>query len=410
MDTRDNKHELERTHSLHPHGIVFAPEHDGAYPLSPEDRNQPVDGEAALWSIPKLGVDGFKKSDRVPPGASFTYKWDTFSWPATAGVWLYHDHSICDHHNVGLGAIGFLVIHNSADEDDVLEQDLPSGDVNGALILNNKYVVPPQKAFYLQVYHEMRTEFDDRAMTINGRRWLGNTPTLIGGVDSKMRFGLIAMNDTTFHTFHLHGHRWVVPGPSGDKVGGEPPFGTGVQVSPLNKGVSQFEDTRIFGPANAFSFTINQGSFMGPPLGGGAKGEWHMHCHVLRHMMRGMMGSLLIVDQGDEATELPRGVKCPTDEDEDTGAAVTIVVDSFAFMPPEVTVSAGSEVTFHFKEEDHTVTTPLGGGIEINKGGGPDDPMDEDDKETVTISGNSGDEINYICGIHSFMKGKIRIT
>ncbi len=45
-----------------------------------------------------------------PPG-TFDYHWKTFGWPATAGVWLYHDHSICADQNVNQGAIGALVIH-----------------------------------------------------------------------------------------------------------------------------------------------------------------------------------------------------------------------------------------------------------------------------------------------------------
>lgn len=132
MDSRPGKRVEERTHSLHPHGIVFAPEYDGAYPLSPPDLTQPVGPEDPLWTA--LGVTGgFKMGDRVPPCGTFTYRWNTFEWPSTAGVWLYHDHSICDHHNVRLGAIGTLVIHNEADENDVIVQDLPGGQPNGRL-------------------------------------------------------------------------------------------------------------------------------------------------------------------------------------------------------------------------------------------------------------------------------------
>ena len=41
----------QRTHSLHPHGFVFAPTSDGAYPLSPPDPAQPIPpGEAAAWA------------------------------------------------------------------------------------------------------------------------------------------------------------------------------------------------------------------------------------------------------------------------------------------------------------------------------------------------------------------------
>ena len=482
----------ERAHSLHPHGIVFEPEHDGAYPLSPADATQPVGGEAALWN--QLGVTQFKKGDRVPPGATFTYRWNTFGWPSTAGVWEYHDHSICDHHNVVLGAIGFLVIHNPANVDDVVDQDLPGDDPNGRLkrfclqrladrdfrvrpfsldALDRKtlgeialdlgrekprqtwadekavdevskrffkfenqvveavldkgiitaflrlcYVDPPQRATYLQLYHEMPSEHFGTVMAINGRRWLGNTPTLIGGLDTKMRFGLLAMNTRTFHTIHLHGHRWVIHVPSGGNVGGDVPVpGTGVQVSPMDKGISQFEDTRIFGPANTFSFTINQGSFMGPPLGGGAKGEWHMHCHVLGHMMGGMMGSLLIVEGGDIVTALPKGVKCPTDitDGEGEGESVTVTVAGFAFTPSNVSIASGGQVSFDFQEADHTVTTVSTTGaassIEINNGGGPADAIPVGQTKTVTVTGNSNDEINYMCGIHGAgMSGKITIS
>ena len=100
MDTRFGKELLSKTHSLHPHGFVFANAHDGAYPLSPPDTSQPVGSESAAWAT--VGVSDFKKGDRVPPTATFDYNWQTLGWPTTAGVWLYHDHSVCDTHNVEL--------------------------------------------------------------------------------------------------------------------------------------------------------------------------------------------------------------------------------------------------------------------------------------------------------------------
>jgi len=40
-----------RTHSLHPHGFVFAPTSDGAYPLSAPDPTQPIPAaSAAAWA------------------------------------------------------------------------------------------------------------------------------------------------------------------------------------------------------------------------------------------------------------------------------------------------------------------------------------------------------------------------
>lgn len=132
MDTRAGKDLLTRTHSLHPHGFVFAPTSDGAYPLSPPDPTQAVGAESAAWAA--VGVTGFKKGDRVPPTGTFTYTWNTFGWPTTAGVWLYHDHSVCDMDNVQLGAIGIIVIHNPNDPDDVIDQPLPNNSLIGSPI------------------------------------------------------------------------------------------------------------------------------------------------------------------------------------------------------------------------------------------------------------------------------------
>src|SRR5438094_9815968 len=46
---------LQRTHSLHAHGFVFAPTSDGAYPLTPADPAQPVGTEGPLWA--NVGVN-----------------------------------------------------------------------------------------------------------------------------------------------------------------------------------------------------------------------------------------------------------------------------------------------------------------------------------------------------------------
>lgn len=428
-DFRANKDVKARAHSLHPHGFVFAPTSDGAYPLAPPDPAQPVGGESALWA--SLGVTGFKKADRVPPGGTYTYTWNTFGWPTTAGVWLYHDHSICDMENVQQGAIGIIVIHNNdatkhspidPDEPVITPADLPGGSPTGspvqircfpfpfdvhvlphdleglaaleqphhALEAHHKeekpaaelmvrrgdvllelardfhlirqiclpfYRTPPEKALYLQLFHNL----GDAMMCINGRKYLGNTPTLIAGRQTKMRFGVVGMGNVDgFHTFHLHGHRWVIPGPDGNNPGA-------IQGSPQIKAVSQFEDTRTFGPANSFGFTINQGSFMGSlftpdPTRAPALGEWHMHCHVLTHMMDGMMGSLLNIQGGELAFGLPRGEPCPT------GAgvgcppgAILVTIGDFFFAPQNVMINAGQTVCWtNTGGAPHTVTSNPG--------------------------------------------------
>ena len=519
---------LQRTHSLHTHGFVFAPTSDGAYPLTPPDPTQAVGPEAAMWA--SVGVTGgFKQGDRVPPGGTFTYSWNTIGWPTTQGVWLYHDHSVCDTDNVSLGAIGIVVIHPPAG-DPMLEQDvdirlatgqldpafLPGNSPNGSGIdfhcfpfpldtklgvlphfiglldsqgtsmsgmpdmdmastktiaeadtaakssarskskqkdtrespeegdhaarhaghdevsrfmqvgdlafqLNkdltsvigfcfSRFRTPPTKALYLQLYHE----FANVGMSVNGRKYLGNTPTVLGGPTTKMKFGVVGMG-TMAHTFHIHGHRWLVPGPSGTGTNALQ-FGGSMDTA-----VSQFEDTRIFGPANSFFFTINEGaSFMRalPPLG-----EWHMHCHVLAHMMDGMMGSLLIVNGGEVAppfAPLPSGQPCPTmpmnmpppnggngttpktvEVDAVTGGGAT----GFSFSPANAAANKGDTILFKNVSSDihsviwDTAGSPANGPI-FNAGGG-----------TWSAPVPNAGTFNYHCGVHGpQMNGTIKVT
>jgi plastocyanin len=482
-DQRAGASLLDKTHSLHPHGVTFHAVHDGAYPLSPPDRNQPIDaGEAPLWA--QVGVMDFKKGDRVPPDATFTYQWDAHSWPSTAGVWLYHDHSPGDMNNVNLGAIGLLVIHNGDDPDDITVPDtdvaeLPGGSPNGSPIrpgllgftapaavnhmdidglggelvhlehraaagvdpgpdevlvgdqlvtvppdlvldpgtpmfaashnlrsiigaLLPHYRTPPSRAQYLLLFHELTGA---PGMCINGRVWLGNTPSVLAGPETVMRFGVVGMGNN-FHTFHLHGHRWVLTGPDGTDVGS-------IQGSPQVRAVSQFEDTRTFGPANSFAFTIREGtSFMGAPpepaagaTGPGSLGEWHMHCHVLGHMMGGMMGSLLIVQGGEVAGRLPQGtteatsVPVPVPQ----GAVHDVSIHNTQFDPTSIDAAMGDVVRWTNNDvQDHTVTSDPGSPQTFDR-----DPLSPGERFEITITAMT--DITYHCNFHP-MQGTIHVT
>jgi FtsP/CotA-like multicopper oxidase with cupredoxin domain len=410
-DNRKDANNLERLHSLHTHGFVFNTTSDGAYPLSPPDPNQPVGDEKELWkdiNIPPRS--DFKRGDRIPPGGTFTYTWNTFGWPTTAGVWLYHDHSIYDMANVELGAIGIVVIHNPNDtENDVFNPDLPGGSNIGSPIDQQGFFIdPPTNGRYLVLFHELDSKF-----CMNGRWKLGNAPTVVAGVNTKMRFGIVAMGDMP-HTFHIHGHRWVIHGPDGISAGD-------IEQSVQNRSVSQFEDTRIIGAANSFNFTIKQRSFMGSlfpvdPTQAPGIGEWHMHCHIPGHMMDGMMGSLLIVNKGTSIKGLLQsGV--PHEHDGGHPPADTVIVKGNKFMTEngnnELTVAPDTEVTFDFQETNHFVVT-----VSVNKaeaisimnenGGSPKVPVGQ---RKVVIKGEDGGEIRYQCGVHgASMPGIIHIS
>lgn len=263
------------------------------------------------------------------------------------------------------------------------------------------YRTPPAKALYLQLYHEMQTA---PGMCINGRTYLGNTPTVVGGINTKMRFGVVGMGTVnSFHTFHIHGHRWIMPGPDGNNPGT-------IQSSPQVTAVSQFEDTRVFGPANSFVFTIDgaSGSFMraGGSSPKDSKGEWHMHCHVLDHMMTGMMGSLLIVEGGDFASRLPVGEECPP-EDVTPPDTVTHIVDTrdFTFsVPSNLPVKMGDTVRFQ-----NNGAAPHS--VEWDTPGAPAN-------SPIISAGNFWDVVmsgmgtfNYHCGVHGLsMAGSITVV
>jgi plastocyanin len=447
-----------RTHSLHPHGFVFAATSDGAYPLSPEDKSQPVGLEQAQWHLLK-DVKDFKKGDRVPPEGSFTYTWIAGApdekdpepdpekkkiepWPTTAGVWLYHDHSICDMENVSLGAIGIIVIHNPDDtnqEVDIRKSDnpneldpefLPGGSATGPVTfrLNPQLALleffpPPSKALYLQLFHTLTGLGDMGGMLINGRQYLGNTPTLIAGPESLLRFGVVGMGND-FHTFHIHGHRWIVPGPNGTAVPQDDP--DSFQLSPQIRAVSQFEDTRIFGPANSFVFTIREGEFFGA-RDDDPTGEYHMHCHVLGHMDMGMMGSLLILRENGglfPIIGLPEGEPCPSSEMQASIIHVTNIpaVDSpnGSFNPDHISVPSGTEVTFDFQASGHSVQfDSFTNAVSIPNITGDGNPqhvhtaVSSNTKKKVTVQTQQagGGQITYHCGLHGpAMKGTINIT
>ncbi len=258
---------------------------------------------------------------------------------------------------------------------------------------------PPSKALYLQLYHE----FANIGMCVNGRKYLGNTPTVLAGPSSKMKFGVVGMGSMA-HTFHIHGHRWLIPGPGAKGAAGLQ-FG-----SPVDTPVSQFEDTRIFGPANSFSFTIEEGNgFMraSPPIG-----EWHMHCHVLAHMMDGMMGSLLIVNGGESATfPLPSGQPCPTmplntgpQPPPDGGSGpktITVNIVDFQHNPDPVNIKVGDTVHWVWQGNQHSTTSDTNiwdSGVH-NSG------------HTFDHTFNSAGNFPYHCSFHGpSMHGTVQVT
>ena len=193
MDTLRNA-----PHSMHFHGVHYKPSSDGAY------------------------VPGFSGRDgNVKPGQSYTY--ELTAGKDSAGVWPYHDHSPSMVESIDGGMYGMLSI---------LGRNEPE----------------PDREF--QVVFAPMGKF----MAIDGRAFVGNTPVFRAKVGEVVQWDVMAMG-SDFHTFHVHGHRWLVSG-------------------------NVARDTQTVGPATSFRFRWTED----------APGTWLYHCHVEDHMMKGMMG------------------------------------------------------------------------------------------------------------------------
>jgi FtsP/CotA-like multicopper oxidase with cupredoxin domain len=185
-------------HSMHFHGVHYAPPSDGAY------------------------LPGFSgKGADVKVGQTYTYF--LTAGPDSVGVWPYHDHSPSMEDSIKGGMFGMLSIMGKDEQ-------------------------PPDDEF------EVVLTATGKFFTIDGRAFVGNTPVFHSKVGDLVQWDVMSLG-SDFHTFHVHGHRWLGPG-----------------------GVPR--DTQTVGPAESFRIRWRED----------APGTWLYHCHVEEHMMRGMIG------------------------------------------------------------------------------------------------------------------------
>jgi manganese oxidase len=185
-------------HSMHFHGVRYRPSSDGAY------------------------VPGFSGGDAdVKVGHTWTYRLRAAS--DSAGVWPYHDHSPS------------------------MDASL-AGGMYGELSILGLHERAPDREFV--VFFSALNGF----MTVDGRAFVGDTPIFRSRVGDIVQWDVLTIGDD-FHTFHVHGHRWVNPD-------GTP------------------QDTKTIGPAESFRVRWRED----------APGTWLYHCHVEEHMNMGMIG------------------------------------------------------------------------------------------------------------------------
>jgi hypothetical protein len=156
---RNGDDRFEQPLTVHPHGVRYNPEYDGAY----------------LGDFTRAG--GF-----VAPGEEFTYVWE--ATPDSVGVWPYHDHGPNHTINTLRGLFGAVIVR---------EKGAARPDVEQVLVMHS---LPPQV-----------TRIERLFQCFNGRTAAGNTPTVRARVGQDVALHVYG-GDANFHTFHVHGHRW----------------------------------------------------------------------------------------------------------------------------------------------------------------------------------------------------------
>ena len=153
------RNKLSTPVTMHPHGLMYSVDMDGAY-----------------------------KGKYTDPGG-FVQKGDevTYIWEATAeteGAWFYHDHGPSDPIPLYKGLLGPIIVRDPSKPQ-------------------------PDREFFT-AFHSFQpaaTGLSQPFYCMNGKSYAGNTPTLKTNVGDDVAFHVYAIDDY-FHTFHIHGHRW----------------------------------------------------------------------------------------------------------------------------------------------------------------------------------------------------------
>lgn len=202
------------------------------------------------------GVQGLTQKP-IPPGRTFKYEFTL----KQHGTQMYHSHGD-EMTQMGMGAMGFFIIHPKAPEEPKVERDF-------AIFLNEWFIEP---GAYVPDPNVM-TEFN--IFTFNGRVYPGTAPLVVRtGQRVRVRIANVGQD---FHPIHIHGLAFVQTGTDG----GPTPLSAQVPETTVTVGPGQTRDIE-FVPTEP--------------------GDWAMHCHRRHHPMNAMGHStpnILGMKQGD---------------------------------------------------------------------------------------------------------------
>jgi FtsP/CotA-like multicopper oxidase with cupredoxin domain len=175
---RNNDTHYRIPHSMHPHGVQYTPENDGAYIVS--------DAQPGA---------------KVEFGQTYTYEWQVK--PNSVGTWVYHDHSA----SVTVGS-------------SMLMEFGAELGLFGFLVLTDASTKPVTKEFFTFLHDLYQADIAVLSQDydcFNGASYLGNTPTFTAKIGDTIRWHIGALGKE-FHAFHIHGHRWSSNGQFVDVV------------------------------------------------------------------------------------------------------------------------------------------------------------------------------------------------
>ena len=187
------------------------------------------------------GTDG----SIVAPGETRTVQWSA----GFAGTFPYHDHAH-EVEGVKLGLFGALIVH-APDELPANEHIVVLADFDQAEFDQLPGVADPETGEFPDAgtYHGGHQYMH----TINGKAYEDAVPPFTGKVGDLSRWRIVSIG-SEFHTWHIHGHRWI---------GQDGVLTDNVQLGP--------------GLYTTFEFKEDN------------PGDWLVHCHVPNHLEGGMM-------------------------------------------------------------------------------------------------------------------------
>ena len=186
----------------------------------------------------------------VAPGETKTVEW----LASFAGTFPYHDHA-AEAEGIEEGLFGAVVVH-APDEAPAREHLVVLADLDQAKYASLPGVADPETGEFPE---EGTYRGGHQYMhTINGKGYEDAVPPFRGKVGDLSRWRVVSLGGE-FHTWHIHGHRWV---------GADGVLTDNVQLGP--------------GMYTTFEYLEDN------------PGEWLVHCHVPEHMEGGMMAAYVV--------------------------------------------------------------------------------------------------------------------